>query len=183
MRTKPSDHKLRKVIRSIAKYRAKELEKYGLNDPRSIHLIAKDLYRVSLGLVAFDCDGNPSFDLPLKAGNTSSSDSFVRYVKRWTPTIIKVLTIEIPSLQEPAPPSKPGIPKEQALEIARKFVLESFEFSISDKIPDGLYVCPEYKECWCICCSHRIPRAVGGSYYIGISKQTGEVVFSGIVGE
>ncbi len=87
------------------------------------------------------------------------------------------------------------ISKEEAIEVCRESFMKSFVKSIAqwdpeqitDEPPAGCYMAQEHYEtgCWFIPCPPfgSRPMMVGGCPVVGISKRTGEIVFSGVIGE
>jgi len=89
-----------------------------------------------------------------------------------------------------------SISKEEAIEICRESFIESVKESIgqqwhpgriTDEPPPGCYMANEHYEtgCWFMTPPSFDYRAltIGGGPMIGVSKKTGKIVFSGIVGE
>ena len=87
-----------------------------------------------------------------------------------------------------------GITKEEAIEVFRKSPINFFMGSvqqlhpeqITDEPPSGCYLATEHYEagCWFIPCPTfgSRPTIKAGCPVVGISKKTGEIIFSGIVG-
>ena len=88
-----------------------------------------------------------------------------------------------------------SISKEEAIEICRESFIESAIESIrqcqpqgiTDEPPQGCYMANEHYEtgCWFMMppsFDYR-PLTIGAGPMIGVSKKTGKIVFSGIVGE
>jgi hypothetical protein len=86
-----------------------------------------------------------------------------------------------------------SITKEEAMEICRESFTKSYAKSlwqwhpeqITDIPPEGYYKAQEHhqNECWFIPCPTfgSRPTVTAGCPVIGVSKNTGEIVFSGIV--
>jgi len=76
-------------------------------------------------------------------------------------------------------------------ESLKKSLMESIRqwqpSEITDEIPSGCYMAEEHYEtgCWFMpgFSSGFTPPRIGATHIIGVSKKTGEVVFSGVVGE
>ena len=96
-----------------------------------------------------------------------------------------------------------GITKEEAIEICRESFIKSAKESLKSKIesiqqwepegitdepPGGWYMAREHYEtgCWFMAPPYSLdyrPLSIGAGPMVGVSKKTGEIVFSGIVGE
>ena len=81
------------------------------------------------------------------------------------------------------------ISKQDALNIVLRYLAASAQkncarsFKLYDGVPDGLPLyLPSEKDrqhCWCICVPLQDRPCVGAGRYIGISKDTGEIIFDG----
>lgn len=80
----------------------------------------------------------------------------------------------------------PGLSRQKAVQMIRKYLHRQIpkDFDIQDDVPDGgiLYGVPKDEPCWIVSISSNVPQ-VGAGRVICISKQKGEVIFDGPVGE
>ena len=80
----------------------------------------------------------------------------------------------------------PELSRQKAVRIIRKYLHRHMpkDFEIQDGVPDGgiLYGVPKNESCWTVFIFSDVPQ-LGPGRVICISKQKGEVIFDGLVGE
>src|SRR5690606_36445896 len=82
------------------------------------------------------------------------------------------------------PPSRSKlIDSRTAIEVARTYVLPANECSVRDGWPPGAYRSFEEDSVWCVYMPSSTDRVGGSDKIVVVSKRTGKVLFSGVVGE
>jgi hypothetical protein len=78
------------------------------------------------------------------------------------------------------------ITKDEALDIAKQNISQLFQIEITDKWDAGwpVYAADRLADCWYITFSPSLTGpSIGATYLLAISKENGNILHSGLVGE
>jgi hypothetical protein len=73
------------------------------------------------------------------------------------------------------------ITKDEALDIAKQNISQMFHIEITDEWDSGwkVYQCRNFGDCWYISMMPAFSTRISSSFLIAISKDTGEIIYSG----